>query len=79
MRKAVIVSKAVLAVLGTWLVLVLAIALPALLPERWERVVLSPAGVGLWLLAMLVGPVVVCWWFSSWIRTVPGDPRRGDA
>ncbi|MHB9861024.1 hypothetical protein [Streptomyces sp. YIM S03343] len=78
MRTAVIVSKAVLTVMGTWLVLVLAIMLPALLPERWEYYIISPASVGLWTLSMLVGPVVVCWKLRSWIRTVPGDPKRWD-
>ncbi|KAB1989908.1 hypothetical protein [Streptomyces triticiradicis] len=79
MRRAVIVSKAVLTVMGTWLVLVLVIALPALLPERWEYYMISPASVVLWMLSMLVGPVVVCWKLRSWIRTVPGDPPRPDS
>ncbi|MFJ7965655.1 hypothetical protein [Streptomyces sp. NPDC096324] len=78
MRRAVIVSKAVLAVIGTWLVLFLAIALPALLPERWEYYLISPAGVCLWMLSMLAGPVAVCWKLRSWIRTVPGYSSRLD-
>lgn len=42
MRRAVIVSKAVLTVIGTWVALMLAIALPALLPDRWEYYMISP-------------------------------------
>ncbi|MFE9093044.1 hypothetical protein [Streptomyces sp. NPDC007264] len=76
MRVAVIVSKVVLTVMGTWLALLLVIAFPALLPERWEYYLISPASVGLWMLSMLFGPVVVCWKLRSWIRTVPGDPPR---
>ncbi|MGW2787286.1 hypothetical protein ACWC3X_39765 [Streptomyces populi] len=79
MRRAVIASKVVLTVIGTWLALVLVIALPALLPERWAYYMISPASVGLWMLSMLVGPVVVCWKLRSWIRTVPGDPPRPDS
>ncbi|MFI0962107.1 hypothetical protein ACH4S8_11990 [Streptomyces sp. NPDC021080] len=71
-------SKAVLTVTGTWLVLFLAIALPALLPERWGYYLISPASVCLWMLSMVVGPVVVCWKLRSWIRTVPGCPERLD-
>ena len=78
MRRAVIASKAVLTVIGTWVALMLAIALPALLPDRWEYYMISPASVGLWMISMLVGPVAVCWKLRSWIRTVPGDPQRPD-
>lgn len=78
MRRAVIASKAVLTVIGTWLALFLAISLPALLPERWEYYLISPASVCLWMLSMLVGPVAVCWKLRCWIRTVPGDPPRLD-
>ncbi|MEU8795294.1 hypothetical protein [Streptomyces sp. NPDC048643] len=71
-------SKAVLTVIGTWVALMLAIALPALLPDRWEYYMISPASVVLWMISMLVGPVAVCWKLHSWIRTVPGDPQRPD-
>ncbi|MEU6824061.1 hypothetical protein ABZ921_25810 [Streptomyces atriruber] len=75
MRTAVIISKAILTTLGTWLVPVLAIAAPTLLPARWEYYLISPASVALWMLAMLLGPVVTCWKLRAWIRTVPGDGR----
>ncbi|MER8056899.1 MULTISPECIES: hypothetical protein [unclassified Streptomyces] len=42
MRAAVIVAKAVLAVRGAWLALVMVIMLPTLLPARWEYYLVSP-------------------------------------
>ncbi|WP_055565981.1 hypothetical protein [Streptomyces atriruber] len=75
MHTAVIISKAVLTILATWLTLTILIALPALLPPRWEYTLVSPASVGLWLLAMLTAPPIACWKLRAWIRTIPGDPR----
>ncbi|WAL96757.1 hypothetical protein [Streptomyces sp. Je 1-369] len=79
MRTAVIISKAILTTLATWLTLTLLIALPALLPPRWEYYLISPASVALYLLAMLTAPPLVCWRFRNWIRTVPGDNRHPNA
>ncbi|MEU5774559.1 hypothetical protein ABZ819_14885 [Streptomyces venezuelae] len=79
MRAVVIVSKVILTTLATWLVLTLLIALPALLPPRWEYYLISPASVALYLLAMLTAPPIACWKFRTWIRTVPGDEQHTDA
>lgn len=57
------------AVLGTWTALVLLLLAPSLLPERWHYYVYSPASVGLWMVAVLVAPVVVCAVARRWIRT----------
>ncbi|MFC9425803.1 hypothetical protein [Streptomyces sp. NPDC056987] len=67
MRLVVIMSKVVLAVAGTWLLLCAMIAFPALLPARWEHYLISPASVSLWLIAMLVSPFAVCWRLRRWI------------
>ena len=67
MRVVVIMSKVVLTVVGTWLLLFAMIAFPTLLPARWEYYLISPASVGLWLIAMLVSPFFVCWWLRRWI------------
>lgn len=39
------------------------------LPEPWRHYIYSPASVGLWLLAMLVAPVVVCTVKWPWIKS----------
>jgi hypothetical protein len=57
------------AVLATWVVLFVLLLAPSLLPERWQYYVYSPASVGLWLLAMLVAPFVVCFVKWPWIRS----------
>ncbi|MEV7866098.1 hypothetical protein AB0P17_08335 [Streptomyces sp. NPDC088124] len=76
MRVVVIVSKAVLVVVGTWLLLCAVIAFPPLLPARWEYYLISPASVGLWLIAMLVTPFAVCWRLRRWI--VSRSPRSAE-
>ncbi|MFF0015885.1 hypothetical protein [Streptomyces sp. NPDC005374] len=57
------------AVLGTWAALIVLLLIPGPLPERWRYVVYSPATVGLWMLAMLVAPVVVCAVKWPWIKS----------
>ncbi|MFJ1926939.1 hypothetical protein G3I76_42105 [Streptomyces sp. SID11233] len=69
MRTAVKWSKTFLTVLGTWVILLLAVALPGLLPARWQYYIYSPASVGLWMIAMIVAPILVCWKLRHWIRT----------
>ena len=52
-------------VLVTWAALIA----PGPLPEQWRSYIYSPASVGLWLLAMLVAPVVVCAVKWPWIKS----------
>ncbi|MGW3109394.1 hypothetical protein [Streptomyces sp. NPDC001100] len=59
-------------VLVTWVTLTVLFLAPGALPEDWQYYVYSPAGVGLWMLAMLVGPVVVCFAKWPWIRSGGG-------
>ncbi|GAA2275672.1 hypothetical protein GCM10010145_38340 [Streptomyces ruber] len=58
------------AVMVIWAVLVLLLLAPSLLPEHWHYYIYSPASVGLWMLAMLVAPVVVC--AVAWRRIKSG-------
>ncbi|GAX49854.1 hypothetical protein [Streptomyces olivochromogenes] len=76
MRAAVIVSKAVLVVLGTWVVLVVGLGLVALLPDRVQYYAISPLTMFLWVCALVVCPVISCLVLRRWIRTVPGMPKR---
>lgn len=64
-----VAGRMAVAVLVTWAALVLLLLAPSLLPERWHYYVYSPASVGVWMLAVLVAPVVVCAVFRRWIRT----------
>ncbi|MFE7267982.1 hypothetical protein ACFU9B_39250 [Streptomyces sp. NPDC057592] len=57
------------AVLATWATLILLLLAPSPLPEHWRYYIYSPASVGLWLLAMLVAPVVVCIVKWPWIKS----------
>jgi hypothetical protein len=57
------------AVLVTWAALIALLLAPSPLPEQWHHYIYSPASVGLWLLAMLVAPVVVCTVKWPWIKS----------
>ncbi|MCX4885582.1 MULTISPECIES: hypothetical protein [unclassified Streptomyces] len=57
------------AVLVTWAALIVLLLAPSPLPEHWRYYIYSPAGVGLWMLAMLVAPGVVCFAKWPWIRS----------
>ncbi|MFF5393294.1 hypothetical protein ACFY5H_34155 [Streptomyces sp. NPDC013012] len=57
------------AVLATWAMLILLLLAPSLLPEHWRYYIYSPASMGLWLLAVLVAPVVVCVVKGPWIKS----------
>ncbi|MEV0741975.1 hypothetical protein AB0I51_39935 [Streptomyces sp. NPDC050549] len=59
-------------VLATWVALLVLLLAPAALPEHWQYYVRSPAGVGLWMLAVLVAPVVVRFVKWPWIRSAGG-------
>ncbi|MCL6671446.1 hypothetical protein ACIRP3_29180 [Streptomyces sp. NPDC101209] len=65
------------AVLATWVTLIVLLLAPSLLPERWQYYIYSPASVGLWMLAMLVAPFVVCAAAWRWIRTGAGRSKEG--
>lgn len=56
-------------VLVTWAALIVLLLAPGPLPEQWRSYIYSPASVGLWLLAMLVAPVVVCAVKWPWIKS----------
>ncbi|SEE77925.1 hypothetical protein SAMN05216489_08254 [Streptomyces sp. 3213] len=64
--------RTVASVLVTWVVLIVLLLAPATLPEDWQYYIYSPASVGLWMLAMLVAPVVVCFVKWPWIRSGGG-------
>ncbi|MEW2398105.1 hypothetical protein [Streptomyces sp. NPDC046862] len=57
------------AVLVTWAALIALLLAPSPLPEHWRYYIYSPASVGLWLLAMLVAPAVVCTVKWPWIKS----------
>ncbi|MGW0719738.1 hypothetical protein ACWD3K_34035 [Streptomyces sp. NPDC002778] len=57
------------AVLVTWAALIALLLAPSPLPELWRYYIYSPASVGLWLLAMLVAPIVVCAVKWPWIKS----------
>ncbi|MFI2641869.1 hypothetical protein [Streptomyces sp. NPDC018610] len=61
-------ARLVLTWIATWVTLVVLVLLPALLPDRWQYYVYSPASVGLWMLSMLGAPVVACVVRWPWIR-----------
>ncbi|MEV3871979.1 hypothetical protein [Streptomyces sp. NPDC049906] len=63
-----VLARMVVTVLVTWIVLVVMLLAPSALPLRWHYYVYSPASVGLWFLAVLVVPVVVCVLRWPWIR-----------
>ncbi|MEU9148152.1 hypothetical protein [Streptomyces sp. NPDC048349] len=54
--------------LGTWGVLIVLFLAPSPLPESWRYYIYSPASVGLWMLAMLVSPFVICVAKWEWIK-----------
>jgi hypothetical protein len=56
-------------VLITWGALIVLLLAPSPLPEQWRFYIYSPASVGLWMLAMLVAPVVVCTVKWPWITS----------
>ncbi|MFF1360514.1 hypothetical protein [Streptomyces sp. NPDC058297] len=60
--------RMIIVVAVTSVVLTVLFLAPAALPDTWQYVIYSPAGVGLWILAMLFGPafMVVLKW--NWIR-----------
>lgn len=64
-----VAARALGLVLVTWLTLIVMLLLPSLLPVCWHYYIYSPASVGLWLLAMLAGPIVVLIAKREWIRT----------
>lgn len=55
-------------VCATWGVLIVLLLAPALLPAGWHHYIYSPAGVGLWMLSMLVAPFVVCAVKGKWVK-----------
>ncbi len=62
-------GRAVGMVISTWLVLVVMLYLPSLLPSRWQYYVYSFASFGLWTLTMAVAPIVLLIVKRGWIRT----------
>ncbi|MFG2604840.1 hypothetical protein ACGFT2_15035 [Streptomyces sp. NPDC048514] len=63
-----IAARLVLTWIATWAALVVLVLLPLLLPAGWQYYVYSPASVGLWMLSMLGGPFVACFFNWRWIR-----------
>ncbi|MFF7331909.1 hypothetical protein ACIQU5_34765 [Streptomyces sp. NPDC090306] len=57
------------AVLITWAALIALVLAPSALPEQWQYYIYSPASVGLWMLAMLAAPFVVCAVKWPWIKS----------
>ncbi|MFD7179564.1 hypothetical protein ACFV90_05990 [Streptomyces sp. NPDC059904] len=52
----------------TWVVLTALFLAPSALPASWQYYIYSPASVGLWMLAMLCGPVIAVFLKWNWIR-----------
>ncbi|MEU0102009.1 hypothetical protein [Streptomyces sp. NPDC006267] len=52
-----------------WVVLIVLLLAPSALPVQWHYYIYSPASVGLWALAMLVAPPVVCAVKWRWIKS----------
>ncbi|MFD7198680.1 hypothetical protein [Streptomyces sp. NPDC059893] len=52
----------------TWVALTVLFLAPSALPTTWQYYIYSPASVGLWLLAMLFGPVITVFLKWNWIR-----------
>ncbi|MFF3002187.1 hypothetical protein ACFVTF_05175 [Kitasatospora sp. NPDC057940] len=63
-----IAARMVTTWIATWTALVALFFAPLLLPHRWWYYIYSPASMGLWMLAMLVGPFVACTVSWEWIR-----------
>ncbi|WP_328890736.1 hypothetical protein [Streptomyces sp. NBC_00316] len=61
--------RMVASALVTWAALIVLLLAPSPLPEQWRYYIYSPASVGLWMLAMLVAPVVVCTVKWRWIKS----------
>jgi hypothetical protein len=58
----------IIVVAVTWVVLTVLFVAPSALPATWQYYIYSPAGVGLWMLAMLFGPVITVVLKWNWIR-----------
>ncbi|MFH8735587.1 hypothetical protein [Streptomyces sp. NPDC017964] len=61
-------ARMIVVVAATWGVLTALLLAPSALPASWQYYVYSPAGVGLWMLAMLFGPVITVFRRWNWIR-----------
>ncbi|GAA1223000.1 hypothetical protein GCM10009646_07960 [Streptomyces aureus] len=60
--------RMIIVVAVTWVVLTALVLAPSALPASWQYYVYSPASVGLWVLAMLFGPVITVLLKWNWIR-----------
>ncbi|RFC77142.1 hypothetical protein DXZ75_03735 [Streptomyces sp. AcE210] len=58
----------IIVVAVTWVVLAALVLAPSALPASWQYSIYSPASVGLWVLAMLFGPVIAVFLKWNWIR-----------
>ncbi|WP_405483840.1 hypothetical protein [Streptomyces sp. NBC_00009] len=61
-------ARMIIVVAVTWVVLTVLFVAPSALPATWQYYIYSPAGVGLWMLAMLFGPVITVVLKWNWIR-----------
>ncbi|MGW6398010.1 hypothetical protein [Streptomyces sp. NPDC055134] len=61
-------ARMIIVVAVTWVVLTVPLLAPSALQASWQYFVYSPAGVGLWMLAMLFGPVIMVFRRWNWIR-----------
>ncbi|MER5410842.1 hypothetical protein [Streptomyces sp. NPDC002769] len=73
-RIAVIVFKAALVVVATWIALITGLGLVAFMPARVQYYAISPASILLWLGSLVVVPMFTCMALSRWIKKVPGSP-----
>ncbi|MGW6142831.1 hypothetical protein ACWFRM_43430 [Streptomyces sp. NPDC055144] len=61
-------ARMIIVVAVTWVVLTVLFLAPSALPASWQYYIYSPASVGLWMLAMLFGPVITVFLKWKWIR-----------
>ncbi|MEV6701720.1 hypothetical protein AB0M68_31965 [Streptomyces sp. NPDC051453] len=61
-------ARMIIVVAVTWGALTVLFLAPSALPATWQYYIYSPASVGLWLLAMLFGPVITVFLKWNWIR-----------
>ncbi|MCX5434994.1 MULTISPECIES: hypothetical protein [unclassified Streptomyces] len=61
-------ARMIIVVAVTWVALTVLFLAPSALPTTWQYYIYSPASVGLWLLAMLFGPVITVFLKWNWIR-----------
>jgi hypothetical protein len=70
-------ARVIAVVVSTWFALCTLVLLPALLPDRFQYYIYSPASVGLWMVSLLMVPLLACIVLRKWIAgRRPGRQQR---